>query len=102
MDIARTSSRLSARGNVKVAGVYCAAHRQRIQIWCVVTRLHGVRVRRVQVKYGARVNEPAEEVSLMHHLQGRASETYLEELVTRRVSLVKITGGKHGSSVHVV
>ena len=48
---------------LKVAGVYCAAHRQRIQIWRVVTGLHGVRVRRVQVKYGARVYEPAEEVS---------------------------------------
>ena len=37
-----------------------------------------------------------------HHLQGLASEKYLEALVTRRVSLVKISGGKHGSSVHVV
>ena len=47
--------------------MYCAraGHQQRIQIWLVVTRLHGVRVRvrRVQVKYGARVYEPAEEVS---------------------------------------
>ena len=83
--------------------MYCAAHRQRIQIWRVVTRLHGVRVRRVQVKYGARVYEPAAaEVKKCHHLQGRASEKYVEALVTRRVSLVKISGGKHGSSVHVV
>ena len=84
---------------VKVAGVYCAAHRQRIQIWRVVTRLHGVRVRRVQVKYGVRVYEPAEEMSSSSRA---CNEKYLEARVTRRVSLVKISGGKHGSSVHVV
>ena len=34
-------------GNIKVAGVYCAAHRQRIQIWRTVTRLRHRGQRRV-------------------------------------------------------